>query len=282
MKIKKIGRWSLLLLLLGWMILEQSCARFRTSDTSARKKFEAKGLSIAFSEWRSGESVVHWAQTGNDTLPTLFFVHGSPGSWHDFEQFMADSALRRRFRMISVDRPGFGYSRFGHAEHLQAQAQAIGALAAQVQNGKPLHLVGHSIGGPVVMQLAQDNPSLYASLCVLAGSISPFDEPKEKWRTPFTYFPLKYLLPGAFRPSNLEIVYFKKDLFLLDSGYARVTMPVTFIHGDKDGFVTVKNVAYGEAKLSQNPQVKSIIIPGADHFIPWTHYEIIKQYLLTL
>ena len=89
-------------------------------------------------------------------------------------------------------------------------------------------------------------------------------------------------MPGAFRPSNDEIVYFKKDLYSLDTGYTTVKMPVTFIHGDADKFVTVKNVDYGKKKLAENPNVKVIIIPGASHFIPWEHFDIIKNHLLTL
>ena len=89
-------------------------------------------------------------------------------------------------------------------------------------------------------------------------------------------------MPGAFRPSNDEIVYFKKDLYKLDTGYADLQMPVTFIHGDADKFVTVKNVDYGKRKLANNANVKSIIIPGANHFIPWQHFDVIKKHLLSL
>ena len=89
-------------------------------------------------------------------------------------------------------------------------------------------------------------------------------------------------MPGAFKPSNDEIIYFKKDLYHTDTMYAALTMPVTFIHGDADKFVPVKNVEYGKKKLAGNPNVKVIIIPGASHFIPWEHFDLIKTHLLTL
>jgi len=130
--------------------------------------------------------------------------------------------------------------------------------------------------------MAQDHPAVFASLTILAGSISPEDEPKEYWRYAFSYSPLKFLMPGAFRPSNDEIVYFKKELYQLDKGYNLLQMPVTFIHGDKDKFVTVRNVDYGKRKLAHNAQLKVIIILGAGHFIPWEHFDIIRRHLLTL
>jgi len=184
--------------------------------------------------------------------------------------------------MVAIDRPGFGYSSFGHVFHLSEQAALIDHLVGHENNGMPLHLIGHSLGGPIVIRMAQEHPNAYASLTILSGSISPYDEPKEKWRWFFASGPLQYLLPGAFRTSNTEIWYYKKDLFGLDKHYDTLHMPVMFIHGDKDPLVTVKNVYYGMEKLAIHNNAKMIIIPGADHFIPWEHFDIIKKHLLTL
>lgn len=272
----------LLISLVSWLVFAQSCMRFRISDSTAGKEFKEKGIPVNFITIEVNGSRVHYVKTGSDSQPTLFFVHGSPGSWDAFKQYMMDSVLRSHFRLISIDRPGFGFSDFGTAYHLQEQSDLIYAIIKKEINNKPLHLVGHSIGGPVIVKLAQDHPADIASLTILAGSISPYDEPKEIWRYAFRYSPLNFLLPGAFRPSNSEIVYFKKDLYGLDKMYNRLTMPVTFIHGDADKFVTVRNVAYGRKKLAANSFVNSIIIPNAGHFIPWEHYDTIKEHLLSV
>lgn len=282
MKIKKKFKWSLLLFFISWIIFAQSCMKFRITDSKAKAGFEQKGLHVGFLTLKEEGVPLHYAKTGSDSLPTLFFVHGSPGSWDAFKGYMMDTALVRHFRIISVDRPGFGYSDFGTAYHLRDQALLINKIIQQEDNQQPVHLVGHSIGGPVIVQLGQDDPGRFASLTILSGSVSPKDEPKEYWRYLFTYSPLKWLMPGAFKPSNDEIVYFKKELYRLDTGYDALQMPVTFIHGDKDKFVTVKNVDYGKNKLLHNPAVKVIIIPGAGHFIPWQYFGLIKEHLLTL
>ena len=132
------------------------------------------------------------------------------------------------------------------------------------------------------MQMAQHHPKNYASLTKLSGSISPYEEPKEGWRWFILYTPFRYLMPGAFLPSNDEIYYFKKDLYGLESNYEKITMPVMFIHGDADKFVSIDNVAYGQKKLATNKQVDKIIIAGASHFIPRQHYDVIKKHLLGL
>jgi len=254
----------------------------RISDSKAQQNFAKKNMKVSFLNKDVKGFNLHYVKVGSDTLPTLFFIHGSPGSWNAFQEYMQDSSLLSVFRMISIDRPGFGYSNFGDAKDLPTNSNFIYAVIQKENNDKPLHLVGHSIGGTVVMQLAQDKPQRYASLTILAGSISPADEPKENWRYVVHYSPLRWLWPGALQPSNAEILYFKKDLKNLDTGYAKIKMPVMFIHGSADKFVTIKNVEYGLKKLAANKLVRSIIIPKANHFIPWQNYQVIKSHLLSL
>ncbi|MBU9937034.1 MAG: alpha/beta hydrolase [Ferruginibacter sp.] len=281
-KTKRNFKWGLLVFFTAWVIFAQSCMKFRMSDSAAKAGFEQRGLPAQFITVKEDGVPLHYVKCGSDGLPTLFFVHGSPGSWDAFRIYMMDTALLKHFRLISVDRPGFGYSDFGTAYHLSYQASLINKIIEKENNNEPVHLIGHSIGGPVIVRMAQDKPQYFSSLTILSGSVSPYDEPKEYWRYAFAYSPLKFLMPGAFRPSNDEIVYFKKELYKLDEGYGLLRMPVTFIHGDKDKFVTVKNVDYGKSKLEHNPGVKIILIPGAGHFIPWERFDIIRDHLLTL
>ncbi|HVU96074.1 MAG TPA: alpha/beta hydrolase [Puia sp.] len=283
MKKKRIkGRVLPWLLLPVWFICSSFIFKMREPDRAAMAEFAKKGVKLTFKTIEIGGIKLHYAKTGNDSLPTLFFIHGSPGSWTAYKRYLADTALLQHFRMIAIDRPGFGYSSFGHAFHLYEQSALIYNIVEQEDNGKPLHLIGHSLGGPIVVKLAQEHPNAYSSLTILSGSISPYDEPKEKWRGFFASGPFEYLLPGAIRTCNKEIWYFKKDLYKMDRHYDTMRMPVMFIHGDKDPLVTVKNVQYGMHKLTANNNAKMIIIPGANHFIPWEHYDIIKKHLLTL
>lgn len=275
-------KWSFVIFIACWIIFAQSCMKFRISDSNAKAAFSKKGILVNLLNIPAGDMQLHYAKSGTDTLPTLFFIHGSPGSWDAFKGYMMDSDLLAHFRMISVDRPGFGYSDFGVARHLAEQAVLINKVIEKENNQKPVHLIGHSIGGPVIVQLAQDYPTEFASLTLLSGSISPKEEPKEYWRYLFMYTPLRLLMPGAFKPSNDEIMFFKKDLYGIDTGYAALQMPVTFIHGDADKFVPVKNVEYGKQKLANDPNLKVIIVPGASHFIPWENYDLIKTHLLSL
>ena len=269
-------------ILIIWLVLAQSCMKFRISDADAKEKFSKAGVELKTGTIKVDGFSMHFAKTGSDTLPTLFFVHGSPGSWNAFEKYMEDKDLLSKYRMIAIDRPGFGYSNFNKAKNLDEESVLISPIVQRFQNNKPIYAVGHSLGGPMIVKLQVDNPGLFDGLVLLAASVSPAAEKPEKWRGVLKNTPLKYFIPGAFRPSNDEIWYLKKDLKKLDKQWDGIKCPVWILHGDKDTFVPVINAAYAKEKLKSNQHVEVKILSGARHFIPWEQYDDIKEVLMKL
>ena len=255
---------------------------FRKADAEMKKEFEQRGVTLKTVTEKIDGRNIHYAQTGADTLPTLVFVHGTPGSWNAFADYLRDPDLLSRYRLISIDRPGFGYSDFGKAENLQKQSQLLSPLLQKLSNGKEMFLVGHSLGGPMIILLAADNPGYFAGLVLISGSVDPDVEKPEKWRPLLFNTPLNLLVPGAFRPSNVELWYLKTDLKKLKEAYTNIYCPVYFIHGDKDTWVPPGNVSYAKQLLVNATSIEEHMLPGGNHFIPWTKYREIKQVLLRL
>lgn len=268
-------------MLLLWLLAAQGCMKFRISDKKAKRKFEEAGVTLSVNTISVNGRNLHYAQTGNDDKPTIVFLHGSPGAWNAFIKYMQDKDLLKRFRMVSVDRPGFGYSDFGDAIDLKDQADLISALLKRVKNKKPIYLVGHSLGGPLCVLLAAEYPQYVDGLVLLAASVDPNEEKPEKWRPVMKVFPLKYFLPGAFRPSNIELLAFKQDVLLMEEALQQVRVPVIIMHGKKDGMVPPENAAYA-SKYLKNAEVETVILPNANHFIPWTKYDTVKKTLISL
>jgi len=79
------------------------------------------------------------------------------GSGH--ESFM-DLAAANGYEVVSFDRPGYGGSTpFGPEENtFERHAQVLGAAIAQAAGGRPVLLVGHSIGGMIALMIAAGSP----------------------------------------------------------------------------------------------------------------------------
>lgn len=272
----------LVLVLLTWVIVGESCMKFRMSDETALEKFRKAGVPLDIQRLKVNGRTLHYVKTGNDSLPTIVFVHGSPGSWDAFESYMRDSLLLRKYRMISVDRPGFGYSDFRDALNLQDQSMIINALFVKEENHRPVYLVGHSLGGPLIVQMAVDRPGYFDALVILAGSIDPALETPERWRPLFMNNPLKFLVPGAMRPSNEELWFLKKDLKLLAPKMGNVRSRIFVVHGNKDILVPYANLDYAVKQFKHARSIDTLTLPGANHFIPWSHYRAVRAVLLKL
>jgi pimeloyl-ACP methyl ester carboxylesterase len=270
--------------LLGVWILLARCfvAKNRWSDGKAQKVFAAKQVPLQMKDTVIDGRHLHYAISGPDHLPTLVFLHGSPGSWMNYMKFMWDTALQRKFRMVSIDRPGFGYSNFGHAMHLQEQCNMILPVLQSLKNERSMYLCGHSFGGPVVVQLAAMDTTLCNTIVIAAGALDLGQEKTETWRKIMHVKPLHWLLPGAFAPSNTELLYLKKDLAKLQGEFKKVTCKVHFIHGDKDTWVPIKNIAYGQKMLVNAQRITADTLVGADHQIPWKNKQEFTDMLLGL
>jgi len=281
-RIKKIIT-SAALLLTVWITLAQCFVmKERWSDKKAYAIFKADSVPLQMHDTIINKTHLHYAVTGGDSLPTLVFVHGSPGSWMHYMRYLRDADLRKKFRIVAIDRPGFGYSSFGKAMHLQDQCNIISPVMQSLKNTHPIFLVGHSMGGPVAVKLAADNPTLFKTVVIVAGAIDIDQEAKETWRHIMNVRPLYWTLPGAFGPSNTELLYLKDDLKPLQQDFKKITCNVLFVHGDKDTWVPIKNIAYGKKMMVNAASINADTLHGADHQIPWKRREDLKAILLKL
>jgi pimeloyl-ACP methyl ester carboxylesterase len=268
--------------LIALLVLTQSSMKMRVSDEKAQKEFTEAGIKLKLSTATIDGQQIHLVQTGIDTAATLFFIHGSPGSWDAFGSYLKDKDLSAKYRLISIDRPGFGYINFGKGMSISKQCVFIGGLIKQLQNGKPFYIVGHSLGGPICVKLAANYQPYINGAVLLAASVDPNEEKPERWRPLIKIPPFRWFIPGAFRPSNDELWYFKKDVLTMPSDLYSIKCPVTIIQGLLDPMVPPGNAFYAQKQLTSSRKVKLVTIPDANHFIPWTRFELIKNVLLTI
>jgi pimeloyl-ACP methyl ester carboxylesterase len=270
------------IILLLWLVMAQSCMKMRISDKEAKQKFTEAGIVLQTPVKKIDGFPLHYAQTGNDTFPTLLFVHGTPGSWDAFQSYLMNKELLQHYRIISIDRPGFGYSDFGNAMNLTEQTKIISSWMDSVYNNQPFIIIGHSLGGPLAIKLAAARPQYTKTIVILAGSQDPAAEKPEKWRPVLFKTPLNFLIPGALRPSNEELWYLKKDLKEMNGDYEKITCPVYILHGTKDILVPYSNVAYTQKMLTKTDSVFITSFEKENHFIVWTRKKEIVELLMKL
>ncbi len=267
-----VGALMLLILLL------QGCYSFRERPKAIHAYFRRHNVEGRIDHYTALNRKMYYAETGTYGKPVVVFVHGSPGSLSAFVPFLTDSLLLRRARLISVDRPGFGYSGYGVAEpSLDRQSAILREIVAQKKSDRPVILAGHSLAGPLVVKIAVQYPELVDGIVIIAGSIDPDLEPNELWfRAPLATPFLSWILPGAFRSSNEELYHLEPQLRAMITDWKKITCPVVVVHGKKDQFVPFGNVHFAERSLTAAP-VKYILDDDANHFIPWTKPQMITE-----
>lgn len=280
-------RWRRLFILVPvsiFLVLEvvmYSCMSFRMSPKEVDAFFEKKGVAATQHKYVVGKRDVHYVKAGDENNPLVVFIHGSPGSLSAFIDFLADSVLLEHALLVTVDRPGFGYSNFGNAEpNLIKQNETLIPLLEKYKGNKPVTLVGHSLGGPLIARMAMDHPELVDRLIIVAGSIDPDLEPNETWfRAPLATPFLSWILPPSMRASNEEIYQLKPELQRMLPLWSNITCPVIVIQGEKDSLVPKGNADFAKKMLTNAP-LEVVMVEDMDHFVPWSHPYLIRKAIL--
>lgn len=281
MRLKKTS-FVLLGLLIVWAIVNPFLFTFKESDQGSVAAFKEKGLYIRFENYKHNKNNLHYARIGDSSKPVLLFVHGSPGSWVNSWDYLIDSAWHQDYELISIDRPGFGESDYGTAKNLFEQAEIITAFVGDKLAHRTVQLIGHSYGGPLVLQLCSNADSLFDRCIIMAGSVSPEAEENEWQLNLFSHPVLNWIAPGSFQQGILELLWLKDDLKSAKylNGLAKMKTPIVAIYGTEDNMVPYEpNVDFlknnfGEMHLHTRK--------GANHFLPWEEYDEMKKIIRSL
>ncbi|MFN7930133.1 MAG: alpha/beta fold hydrolase [Blastocatellia bacterium] len=136
-------------------------------------KSEVKQIRVAVIDRdRVRTNRIHFAyqtfqSTEDDTRPVIVLIHGSPGHSGDFDSLAP--ILAPNFRLIVPDLPGFGDSAHRIPDYsIRAHARYVLELLDQLHVQRA-HLVGFSMGGGVVLNIADIAPQRVASITMLSA-----------------------------------------------------------------------------------------------------------------
>ena len=213
-------------------------------------------------------------RAGPADAPLLVLVHGTPGSAASWADYLLHPPAG--VQVVALDRPGFGQSGpDGALPGLAEQAAAVVALLPT--DGRPVVLLGHSLGGPVVARVAADHPGRITGLVLLAASLDPAQEQIHPLQRVGDWAPLRGLLPRAIRNANTELLVLKPELAALALQLPRIRARVVILHGTADDLVPVANVAFMQARLTGASCVMTTLLDGRNHFLPWNSAAELRQ-----
>lgn len=216
---------------------------------------------------------VSYLRAGDAKGPRLVLVHGTPGSATGWADYLVDPPAG--LDVIAIDRPGFGRSSpDGAVTGLEAQAAAVAALLPA--DGRPVVLLGHSLGGPIVAWLAATQARQVTAIVLLAASLDPAQESIHPMQRVGAWAPVQGLLPRAIRNANAELMALKPELEALMPLLPRITAKVVIVHGTKDDLVPVANVSYMQAHLTGARCVNTVLLEGRNHFLPWNSADVVR------
>ena len=223
-----------------------------------------------------------------DGTPVIL-VHGSPGSSEIFAKLT--KLLAPHFRVIAPDLPGFGYSTRGVPDYsFRTHGQYLIELLDALHLRKA-HLVGFSMGGGVVLSMADLAPDHAASIVMLSAIGAQEYELLGSYRANHIVHGAQLAALWTLReglphfglldrlPLNVEYArnFYDSDQRPLRSILMRYAGPMLILHGSGDPLVPV---AAARTHHRLVPQSELRVVNG-DHFLVFERPETLIQPLET-
>ena len=211
------------------------------------------------------------------TLPTLVFVHGSPGSVLDYSRYFKDSLINTKANILGYDRIGYGVNNAGEVNGTIAFELDILHDAMKDIPSEKIVLIGYSYGGPVVLA----SPKQYKYKVSLASSISADLEPMFWLLSLYKWKLTRPLMPPLLKAASEEKYAHLSDLPNYEDKWNVSSSPVVNIHGDEDWIVPYKNSTILNKKIDEN-KFTMVTIDGGGHELIWSDFTLIKNEILKI
>ena len=283
MKIKKFLIFGLLFSTLS--IVLTSCFainKYIYTDKELTEHFENQKLKPVYKHVKFHDNTVHYAVISkSDTLPLLVFIHGAPGAWYGYLNLMDDTLLQQKYKLVAIDRLGYGKSNYGKAEtSTQIQANALQEIIEKENTaGKKIVLLGRSYGAPIAALYSIRNPEKIEKLYMVSPVIDPKNE-KFYWFSGIAKWkPVQWMLPKMLNVATAEKYSHSKEMELMLPEWKKLYTPTFVITGANDKIADTCNFSFAKCHLNNCNSV-FLKLPNAGHLITREHPELIRNLIL--
>lgn len=258
--------------------------QFRKSDEELNKFFVQNHIPGKIGYYNAQGRRLRYVSIGSDTMPTLVFIHGSPASMSLYRGRFSDSTILHTFHVLAIDRPGYGYSGFGHPEpSIKKQSDMLEPLLDSLFHAQhPIIVVGGSFGAPIACRFAMDHPDLVDALEITGPAIGPGRE-KVFWFAPIIESPaIRWFIPRMFQSANTEKLHHKEELEKMLPYWKNIHVPVMYLQGAKDNLIDTSNASFAREHLINAPFLDIYFFPNRHHYLAQYEWPTIKDRIMKL
>lgn len=257
------------------------CACIHTIETTQSIKTHFPGARVEMLN-DNGRNLCYISLHRNDTLPTLFFLHGSPSSMSVYDIYYQDSSLARWSNIIAADRPGYGFSRGKSEKSVQRQAEKMWKILEKEGYPSPLYIIGSSYGGTVAARMAMLKPERVAGVVLISASLAPGQEAIYNISYLIRYRWFRWLLPDNIMVANDEKLSHYESLIEMAPLWSKITAPVIMFQGTSDRLIYPENVEFARRKLTNSRFVEYHMLKNERHHLQLKYKSLILERLRNL
>ena len=207
-------------------------------------------------------SGIRYLSIGDASKQPLVLIHGAPGGVFDWRAMARNEKLYEKYRLIIVERPGYGGTKPRGAEpSIITQAERI--LEVLENDTIPAIVMGHSYGAPIAVAMGALQAEKIQKIIGVSGQYDPNNEITYGISYFIRFKIFKYLLPRLIWVANEEKLSHPEALEESIPLFSNVKVPVTLIHGDADSIVPYENSTFLQKML--NTSANLITLKGFDH-----------------
>jgi pimeloyl-ACP methyl ester carboxylesterase len=249
------------------------------------ERADVAGITIEYEVAGHGEPVV--------------FIHGALIA-ETFRPLLTEPALTDRYHLIRYHRRGYAGSTHTRGPMRVAQHAADCRALFRYLGVERAHVVGHSYGGAVVLQLALETPDVVHSLALLepavvaSSGVQAYRDALQRGEQRFReasaeevvdeFFQPRFgsgyralldqILPGSFAQAVADAgTWFERESPALrewtfgEPELQRVTQPVLAVHGQDSDALWPRFGETHRLLLASLPQAEGFVLPGATHLL---------------
>lgn len=231
---------------------------------------------VDYQEYRSAKVRSIYLDNNSDTL--IIFIHGAPGSFDAFMDYLKDSSFLN-YNLLAYDRPGYANTNSSPMPSILDQSDFLLNII-NCYRKEYVVLVGHSYGGPIVGVTLAKYPQKVNKAIMVAPLIDPEHEPIFWFAYIAKWTWTNWILTQDLKTSGIEKFAHAEALNEIEPYWSEINLPILHIHGGKDALAPPNyNIEYSR-RMIDSKYLKTSFYPDEGHLILWDRVDTLKREII--